>query len=194
MNDRITTDTPFGEAFNIIFHALATDKGDDFATFGLSFYRKGGIRHINARMYSETLTSKNVIEKGHAHCTWTEQFYPTACCMDINTLLEYIETGEAVKPAPRRTFLEIINALIADLNKLTEENDYGLHKINTAGTAVLWYEPIPGEITYYDITQEGEFGTDKDYTFTPAAHLSAIAAACTEIAANYAAEHGKEEA
>lgn len=96
-------------------------------------------------------------------------------------------------PTSGRTFEEIINDLIADLNKLTEENDYGLREINTAGTAVLWYEPIPGEITYYDITQEGEFGTDKDYTFTPAAHLAAIAAACTEIAANYAAEHGKEE-
>lgn len=98
---------------------------------------------------------------------------------------------ESVPPSGR-TFEEIINELIENLNNLTEENDYGLHKINTAGTAVIWHEPIPGEITYYDITKEGEFGTDKDYTFTPAAHLAAIAAACQEIAANYAAENGKE--
>lgn len=104
-----------------------------------------------------------------------------------------VPTGNIERVPHRRPFEEIINELIENLNKLTEENDYGLHKINTAGTAVIWHEPIPGEITYYDITDEGEFGTIKDYTFIPAAHLAAIAAACQEIAANYAAEHGKEE-
>lgn len=93
---------------------------------------------------------------------------------------------------PRRTFEEIVTELIATLNELAGDTDYGLFKINEAGTAEIWWEPLPGELTYYSITNEGEFGTDDDYTFTPAAHLVAIAAACQEIAANYEAEHGEE--
>lgn len=187
MSERISVDTPFGEAFSIIFHALTKGKGDDFATFGLTFYRKGDIRHINVKMYSETVTSKNVIEKGHAHCTWTEQFYPAACCMDINTLLEYIEKGEAATPAPRRKFEEIGNELSASLgvewgkvqffdNRMEFENK---HK------------------TILCIFTNGGFDLEVDAAmysserFTPA-QLAAISAACQEIAANYQATQRKE--
>lgn len=189
MSDKINVGTPFGEAIVRILENITNDYKNKFAVFSVQAFNSGYGLHINVRMASDS-TKNIILEKGHYHCTWTRQFYPTAVCMDINTLFEELEKG--VKPSPRRNFEEIVKELAenpcikADFHEVeiwTSDDDAPAVFATEANEEEGW-EPII-------IHRSGKIELNTDLT---PAQLAAIFAACTEIAANYAAEHGKGEA
>lgn len=192
--EKINVNTPFGEAMDYILRTLTDGYENECACISFCSTRKGDILNINVSIFN-TATQNKILTKGHAHCTWTRQFYPTAVCMDINTLFEELEKG--VKPSPRRNFEEIIKELA---EKPCIKKDFKLK--STMKDMQVFHRATFSVDTFgsFTIDHMGYFSVlcnDSNYTnftaFSPEQH-TAISEACAEIAANCQAEHGKEEA
>lgn len=115
----------------------------------------------------------------------------------------HVPTKNLQRVSPRRTFEEIINELRKKLDALGasflvtvgeffdeedgESETYEFHFHHGCGeiTITLNYD---GSVSIEPRNHDGEA-----YAFLGHDQLAAISAACTEIAANYQAEHGKED-
>lgn len=102
----------------------------------------------------------------------------------------HVPTKNLQRVSPRRTFEEVAVALANDPLFRSYNCDLSKGDINRESAHFVHYKSE----RMFTLLRCGHFWTETQFVDLSADQLAAIAAACTEIAANYEAEHGKEEA